>query len=74
MTLSASFTNFTNSWPVVIQAQRWPIWNPYVELSDEVYDWLDMKVADETFGYHEMFDLLGFENEVDAVHFKLGWH
>lgn len=73
MTLSAPFTNFANSWPVVTQAQHWPIWNPYMELSNEVNDWLDMNVADEAFGYHEMFGLLGFANEVDAVHFKLQW-
>ena len=59
-------------WPIHVFAGNWPIWNQHSQLRSEVYDWLEKNVTGG-WDYHEMYCVVCFENDVDAVYFKLQW-
>jgi hypothetical protein len=60
-------------WPYHLDAEHWPIWNKFSKLQPEVKQWLDVHAGEEAWDYHEIFGVLGFQCEADAIHFKLRW-
>ena len=63
---------FFELWSIVVPTEGWTIWSELGHLTDEVAEWADENLQGY-WNYHKDLKMVCFENEVDAVHFKLQW-
>ena len=58
---------------IIISTEGWLIWTEFCYLKDEVVEWAAENLRGY-WNYHCDLKVVCFENDVDAVYFKLRWH
>jgi len=63
---------FIAPWPIHVVAGDRLIWNQHSHLRPEVYGWLEENVAGE-WDYDDIYCVVCFDRDADAVSFKMRW-